>query len=299
MKKTLAALIHPKSESEFFENYLTHEPFIVHGLGDTIKELTTLPFLKSLRDLLNSWPHQVEVHLPKIADEASAVQVSTEDAKKMFENGMGLLFNDVNNISPILSQWLEDLRIDMGLSAMTYGRNLIYATKAGKGTAPHFDQNINFVIQIHGTKKWWIAPNKNVDNPMTRYTMGLPMDSELESYATVPMPTQMPPDATEYTLESGSLLFVPRGSWHCTQATTDALALNFTFSAPTWIDIFTTALRARLSHSSEWRQTADFVSDPERSPDAIDKFNMLITELSYETTDWRAEDFLGATEWKE
>lgn len=296
MKKTLAALIYPKSESEFFQSYESNTPFIVHGLKDSIQELTALPFLQSLKDLLNSWPHQVEVHLPKIADEASAVQATTEDAKKMFENGMGLLFNDANNISPVLSRWLEDLRLNMGLSALTYGRNLIYATKAGKGTAPHFDQNMNFVIQVHGTKKWWIAPNKNVDNPMTRHTMGLPMDAELEGYATAPMPTQMPADAVEYTLESGSMLFVPRGSWHCTQAVTDALALNFTFSAPTWIDIFTTALRARLSHSSEWRQTADFVSDPERCHEAIDKFNMLISELSYEIPDWRAEHFLGVTE---
>lgn len=296
MKKILAALISPKSESEFFKNYESNTPFIVHGLQDSIQELTALPFLKSLSDLLNSWPHQVEVHLPKIADEASAVQVSTEDAKKMFENGMGLLFNDANNISPVLSRWLEALRLDMGLSALTYGRNLIYATKAGKGTAPHFDQNMNFVIQVHGTKKWWIAPNKNVDNPMTRFTMGLSMDVELESYATAPMPTQMPADTSEFTLEAGSMLFVPRGSWHSTQAVTDALALNFTFSAPTWIDIFTTVLRARLSHSSEWRQTADFVSDSKRCHEAIDKFNMLITELSYEAPDWCAEQFLDVTE---
>ena len=88
---------------------------------------------------------------------------------------------------------------------------------------------------------------------MTRFTMGLSMDVELESYATAPMPTQMPADTSEFTLDPGSMLFVPRGSWHSTQAVTDALALNFTFSAPTWIDIFTTVLRARLSHSPEWR----------------------------------------------
>ena len=105
-----------------------------------------------------------------------------------------------DNILIVLNQWLDDLRQDMGLSAMTYGRNLIYATKAGKGTAPHFDQNMNFVIQIHGTKKWWLAANKNVENPMTRHLMGLPMDDELTGYATAPMPTKMPDDATEITL---------------------------------------------------------------------------------------------------
>lgn len=295
-KNFLEALIHTKSNSDFFKNYKTNAPFVVHGLNDTIRELTELPLLKSLDELLNIWTEKVEVHLPKISDEASAIQVNTADARKMFENGMGLLFNDANRKSAVLAEWLEGLRLDLGLSALTYGRNLIYATKAGRGTAPHFDQNINIVLQVHGTKKWWIAPNVNVENPLTRHTMGLPMDDELAGYAAGPMPTKMPNDTTEIILKPGSMLFVPRGSWHSTEAVTDALALNFTFSAPTWIDIFTAVLRSRLSLSSEWRQTADFVTDPERCQEANEKFNLLLEELSFETPEWTAENFLSVTE---
>ena len=296
MKKALESLIYPKSKDEFIKLYESNTPFVVHNLKESISELIELPFLKSLQDLMSIWKEEVEVHLPEISDEASAVQVSTDKAKKMHDSGMGLLFNDVNTISPLLTQWLDSLRLDMGLSAQTYGRNLIYATKAGKGTAPHFDQNINFVIQVHGTKKWWIAANKNVVNPMTRHTMGLPIDNELASYAKAPMPLKMPESATEVTLKPGSMLFVPRGSWHCTEALTDALALNFTFSAPTWIDLFSAALRSRLALSPEWRQTANYVSDQKRSPEAIEKFNILLAELSYDAQNWKAEDILGATE---
>jgi 50S ribosomal protein L16 3-hydroxylase len=296
MKKTLEALIYPHLKSEFIKSYQSHQPFIVHSLKDSIQDLTSLPFLKSIEDLLNSWPHPVEVHLPNLSDEANAIETTTEDAKKMFASGMGLLFNDANRISPILSEWLSELRMNMGLSAMTYGRNLIYATKAGKGTSAHFDQNMNFVVQVHGTKKWWIAPNENVENPLTRYTIGIPMDPELAGYVTSPMPEKMPENATEFILKPGSMLFVPRGSWHCTEAVTDALSLNFTFSAPTWIDIFTAALRSRLSLSTEWRQTADYVSDPDRSQEAIEKFNALLAELSVEVPEWRAKNFLSVTE---
>lgn len=126
--------------------------------------------------------------------------------------------------------------------------------------------------------------------------MGLKMDPELAGYAAGPLPTEMPSDATEVTLGPGSMLFVHRGSWHCTEAITDALSLNFTFSAPTWIDIFSTVLRSHLAHSPEWRQTADFVSNPERYHEAIDKFNRMLAELSYEAPGWRAEQFLGTTE---
>jgi 50S ribosomal protein L16 3-hydroxylase len=60
---------------------------------------------------------------------------------------------------------------------LTYVRNLVYATPAGKGNAPHFDQNFNFVLQLEGTKKWWLAKNKTINNPMTRHVIGQPTDT--------------------------------------------------------------------------------------------------------------------------
>lgn len=296
MKNCLESLISPKSKFEFMTSYESKSPFVVHDLNKSIKEITDLSFLKSIDDLLKDWRNDIDVYPSEIADENGAIKASTLDAKEMFKNGRGLLFNDANTISPVLQKWLDQLRLDLGLSSLTYGRNLIYATKKGKGTDTHFDQNMNFVIQIHGEKTWWIAPNKSVQNPMTRHTLGHPVDPELEAYTQGSFPDKMPSDSSEFHLKPGSMLFVPRGCWHKTKASSDALSLNFTFSAPTWIDIFSTALKARLSQSSEWRETADFVSDPERSHEASEKFNELLNALSYEAPDWRAEDILDAIE---
>lgn len=296
MKNILESLIHPKSKADFMESYEGNTVFVAHGLNGSIKELTEIPFLKSIDSLLQNWPEEVDVYPSEIADEAGAAKSSTEDAAEMFKNGRGLVFNDANKFSPVLQEWLEKLRLELGLSSMTYGRNLVYATKKDKGTDTHFDQNINFVVQIQGTKKWWTAPNQTVQNPMTRHTIGLPIDPELESHSTGPIPSEMPKNFQEFILEPGSMLFVPRGCWHSTKASTDALSLNFTFSPPAWIDLFSTALKARLSQSPEWRETANFVSDPERSSEATEKFNALIDSLSYEIPSWRAEDILDAIE---
>ncbi len=179
---------------------------------------------------------------------------------------------------------------------MTYARNLVYAIPSGKGTAAHFDQNINFVLQIHGTKRWWVAPNPHVENPMSRHTIGLAMDPELDSYAQTSMPDQLPENATEFVLKPGSLLFVPRGAWHRTEAITDALSLTFTFSAPTWIDILTAALRGRLAQSSEWRATANFVTDRDRGDEARETLDALLFKLARDVPNWNASDILEATE---
>ncbi len=292
MKTTLASLISPFSPEDFFKAYESNEPFVVHGLNSSIKELTELPFFNSLEALLNSWPKDIQAHLPDVRDEASSIDTTAKDAQKLFDNKMGLLFNHADTISPILTKWVHELRMDLGLSALTNARCLMYATPANAGTAPHFDQNINFVLQLSGTKNWWIAPNTSVQNPITRHTMGLPTDPELTSYSREEMPTEMPEGLTPITLKAGSMLFVPRGSWHSTYAESDALSLNFTFTAPTWLDLFSAAIRGRLAQSPDWRETAMF-NNPE---DAADKFEMLLAELAHDIPHWRARDIIDATE---
>jgi len=288
MKPSLAALIHPRSSLEFFASFAADQPFVVHGLKESVQALTQLPFLASLEAMLGSWPNPVQVHLPDVADEASAIDASPGDARKLFANGMSLLFNDVHALSPELTRWLAAIRRDLGLSALTHGRCLVYATPSGKGTAPHFDQNVNFVLQLHGTKEWWLARNDHVAQPMTRHTMGLPADPELQTYAHAPLPEHMPDDRQSIVLEPGSLLFVPRGVWHCTHAERDALSLNFTYTAPTWIDLLMAALRSRLALASEWRATA--------MPTSVHEFEALLQELAYDVPQWSAADILAATE---
>jgi 50S ribosomal protein L16 3-hydroxylase len=288
MRPGLAALIHPRTPAEFLASFAADQPFVVHGLNESVEALTRLPVLGSLEALLGAWPNPVQVHLPDVADEASAIDATPADARKLFACGMGLLFNDIHATSPVLAQWLAAIAGDLGLSALTQGRCLVYATPAGKGTAPHFDQNVNFVLQLHGTKEWWLAPNHHVERPMTRHTIGLPMDPELATYAHAPMPARMPEDGQSIVLEAGSLLFVPRGVWHCTHAESDALSLNFTYSAPTWLDLLMAALRSRLALASEWRATA--------FPSAAPEFAALLRELADDVPQWGAADILAATE---
>src|SRR5258708_4816555 len=151
----LAALVSPHSSERFFAEAWLHQPFVVHGLNESIVPLTRLPFLKSLEALLNVWPKMVQAHLPDASDESSSIDATPHDARKLFANKMALLFNDVQTVSPELVNWLQALARDLGLPSSTYARCLVYATPDGRGTATHFDQNMNFVLQLHGTKTWW------------------------------------------------------------------------------------------------------------------------------------------------
>ncbi|MBV1859188.1 MAG: cupin domain-containing protein [Nannocystaceae bacterium] len=288
MSPGIKALIHPHSTEELREHMREGEPFVVHGRQASLAELFSLPMLESLGALLAAWPDLVEVFDPEVADEASSAMVESDEATTQFASGKTLLFSEVQLHVPRLVPWLEAMRADLGLSALTEERCLVYATPAGTGTATHFDQNVNFVLQVHGTKRWSLAANTHVSRPMTRHRLGQPLDPELESYARLPMPRELPVDHTEVVLEPGSLLFVPRGIWHATHASTDALSLNFTFSAPTWLDVFTAALRGRLAQSNDWRESA--------APQDAATFEVLLRELAQDAEHWHAQDILAVTE---
>jgi 50S ribosomal protein L16 3-hydroxylase len=288
MNNGLLELIHPLDHTEFLNHFKLNKPFVIHHIPNELNELRKLPFLESLDVLLDSWSSHVQVHLPDLRDEVSAIDVPTNEAINYFNQGMALLFNDVNTISPVLENWLNQMKSDLGISSRSYGRCLVYAIPDGKGTAAHFDQNINFVLQIHGTKKWTLANNNSVMNPMDRFTMGQPVDPEMMSYLDSPMAETMPEETYSFELKPGSLLFVPRGVWHATHADGDAISLNFTFTAPAWMDLFLGALRSRLILSTEWRETA-LIADEK-------KFDSLLNSLIHDLPHWNAPDILGAIE---
>lgn len=288
MTPGLAALISPQAPAALAAHLRRDEAFVAHDCRNALAALGALPMLASREAVLAAWPTLVSVHLPDLADEASSIEVTPAIARKLFANGMGLLFDDAHAHVAELVPWLAALRAELGLAALTQPRCLIYATPAGGGTAPHFDQNVNCVLQLHGTKTWWLAPNTHVRHPLTRHTMGTPVDDELSTYATLPLPDAMPPDRREVILAPGSVLVVPRGMWHATRAASDSLQLNFTFTAPAWLDLLTAALRSKLARSAAWRETA--------APQDPARFEALLRELADDAATWRADDLLAATE---
>lgn len=295
---SLDALVAPLTTDEFLANHWPREPLFIRRPNEAIEALMALPCLQSLEDLLVRWPRAIQVHLPDASDESSAVDATPADARKLFANRMALLFNNAHTISPELEEWLSVLKRDLGLPHSTYARCMVYATPDARGNTAHFDQNVNFVIQLVGVKKWRLAPNVSVENPTQRHVIGQTVDPELASYLEHALPTSMPEGGREYTLEPGSLLFVPRGYWHSTEAEGEALALNFTFSQPSWADLFTMALASRLALSPAWRELADGVSaeDPARRNTAYETLDSLLAELVEDLPNWRASDVLGATE---
>ena len=76
-------------------------------------------------------------------------------------------------------------------------------------------------------------------------------------------------------------MVVPRGYWHETTTSEESLSLNFTFSQPTWADIFTKSMQEHLLQNAEWRELADGLEsvDEKRKAAAVSRFEGLVKDL--------------------
>lgn len=297
----LADLISPLTTNEFFSSYWPNEPIFIPSVKNKLAPLFAIPQLQSLEALVAARTLKVRACLPDHDDEYSSIHVDPQDALKVYKNRMTLVFDQMHFQDPFISRSLEQIRLDLGLvngggeNDLCRARSIVYATPEGCGTHLHFDANANFIIQIKGSKRWRLAPNESVDCPTERFTAGSEeMPAALEKQCHAPLIDELPEDCLEFLLEPGGVLFVPRGYWHETTTDEDSMSLNFTFSQPTWADIFTKSLQEVLLQSPQWRELADGLesNDPERKQSAINHFEFLVKQLTIELPDFTGNQLL-------
>jgi ribosomal protein L16 Arg81 hydroxylase len=54
-------------------------------------------------------------------------------------------------------------------------------------------------------------------------------------------------------MQPGSVLLMPRGTWHYTEAKQDSMAMSIILSLATQIEFSLSVLKSTLLQSSEWR----------------------------------------------
>ncbi len=287
---SLKDLISPLSVEEFFQKHWPRTPLFISAVTGKLHDVFQLKQLQSLENLVDARFDKVRACLPDFDDEYSSILIDPKDALKAYRNNMTLVFDSMQHQDTYIAKSLLQIKHDLGLISgpdhdLCRARSIAYATPAGGGTRMHFDANANFIIQIQGSKQWTLAPNRSVTDPTERFTVGsYVMPAALEKQCHDLLIDEPPEDSYEVEMTVGSVLFVPRGYWHATTTHEDSLSLNFTFSQPTWADLFTKSLQEHLLTSSEWRALADGLdgTDKKRKEQALLHFDVLVKRIASE-----------------
>jgi len=87
-------------------------------------------------------------------------------------------------------------------------------------------------------KRWRVARNAHVRYPTLGYTIGDTPSAKQATEAPEGFPTEMPTPFETVELKPGSVMFMPRGTWHDTE-TLDSASLHFNIQSglATWKDV--------------------------------------------------------------
>ena len=221
----LSSLVAPMSGTLFLSDYWKRKPLFVPAseerLASVVKDLGSLQVetLLTQHQWLDIWREQpISRPLPETSR-------SIDLALDAYYNQGATLYFHLRRDVPLFRSALQ-LAHQLGESRALL-RASMFAVRAHHGSEPHYDRNDNITIQLRGRKKWVVAPNEFIEEPVANWVMSSPPPAYCDRSR---IPTTMPANAAEWVLTPGSVLYVPRGFLHhVTALDADSLSVVFAF----------------------------------------------------------------------
>src|SRR5262249_9568345 len=247
----LKTLLAPIRVKQFCEEYWRQRYYIARSPRGLLRALA-----KELEDfdvyrLLDRHSGLVQAWFSTIEGEFRATEIPKAAGYAAYDAGVTLYLRQ--DAAPALTEWQRRLARELGHSqaALTCS---VFAARRGAGTRCHFDTLENFTIQLRGTKRWRVLPNRHARAPLDNWVTGYETPIEMDLYCDVPLPKEMPGTTDTVELQPGDVLYLPRGSWHAVEASEDAVCLFLGFPVTPNVDLILNALRSRLLQNAIWRE---------------------------------------------
>jgi hypothetical protein len=225
---------------------------VVDGPVERFGALADLACGDHVRRLLSMQHTLLEARFRTLEGEPRSLEPTVEEARELYLAGFTLYLWNIE--SEVFAPWTHALDAELGLPSGTVVTNA-FVSRRSAGTAAHFDSQDLFVVQLVGEKRWRIAPNEDVRYPTRNHIAGMPLHPDLELQAPRGMARKLPDGARTIDLHPGSVMFVPRGTWHEVETLSEqSFHLVFQARVPTWSDLlsFVLANDAKLD-AEEWR----------------------------------------------
>ncbi len=243
---TFERVIHPISTADFFRDYYEKKPCIIaRNDAGYYHELLTL---NDVNDILGSQT----LRFPKVKVVNSALEeqprpetFTTNGTEihparflKHYSQGSTLVFSSLHEHLKTLGVFCDRMANYLSHGFQT---NIYLTPPNAQGFNPHYDTHDVFILQVAGSKKWRLF-----DTPIE-----LPLKSQpFEIKRVAPGPVSM-----EFVLNSGDMLYIPRGLMHDAE-TTGELSMHITAGllGYTWQDMLVEAVLHHGATDIEFRK---------------------------------------------
>lgn len=224
LPSTLAALLAPMSEAEFFRDYYEKKPLHIKGAVQKFAGVCGWPAVSAMVSQNGIWTAaSLELALEgKKLDAAAYCRpgqdrdnranqlVDLEAVKHYLQRGASLVLNDVTTLSP----GIASIAALLGEAFKAHVQSNLYCSwQSWQGFSTHYDLHDVWAVHLEG-RKFWNIYGKHFENPIPHPKFrGLGADFHKAHHGAV---------TAKITLEPGDLLYIPRGWYHDALAQSEA-----------------------------------------------------------------------------
>ncbi len=244
----------PLTTDQFLQDYWPSRCLVKHSSIPAPFEIGRLGSVHSFDDLLPLLDQAPSGRISFLAYPMKARKkfrsVDRSEVVEVWKKGASFCIYGFHLLDPHLIRGLLQIEKDIGI--LSKGSFCCgYVSAKGEVVPMHMDFTDSFVLQVAGTKRWNIAPNEQIKYTPIVWTKGLPIPRE---YGVKQFPKKMPPTKQTFDLKPGSVLYVPRGHWHETLATSTSISITFSLNAWAWRDLVLKVFEKRLVALEKYRE---------------------------------------------
>jgi len=172
----------------------------------------------------------------------------------LYEMGMSVYLPDLALSVPGTNGFLRALEAELGLEE-TSCHITVWASPREDGASTHFDGEDVISVQLSGTKQFEVAPMREYACPYgPQFGPGGAAFDEMYPQLEQGFPDPDCADFQSIKMTPGSVLFLPRGTWHRTRAEQDSFAISIGIRPPCAVDALLDQLKYLLLQDPEWRR---------------------------------------------
>lgn len=248
----LSSLLSAQAAADFLNQYWPRRVFLAQNDPARWPAVLRCEELASVPNLARRYRGSLRFTHGRKSDQM--IQIDRVDPAILFEMGLTLNFEDIGPYVPGAPEFLRGLEAELGLNEDSLVMSA-FASPFQDGLGCHFDAQDVISIQLLGTKRFHYAPMQEIAMPYgTQYIPGGKPYDDMYAQTQHGFPENKNVKFETAEMKPGTVLFLPRGTWHYTEAAEPSLAISLTISPPTLLDCALEQIRWLLLQDSAWRE---------------------------------------------
>lgn len=247
----LAQLVAPHTAAEFLTQYWPARAFAAHGDPARLPSFLRAPELANV-ETLSSW-YRGRWRFGSGRKSQAMEVIADCPGIALYRMGLTLQSEDLVPHMTQAAAALRRLEFELGANPGAC-EAYVFASPVSEGLAVHFDAQEVFSIQLKGTKRFHIAPVAEVPYPSgVQFAPEQAAADDFYPQARRGFPDPSRAAFTTEDMKPGSVLFLPRGTWHYTESDGDSLSVSIAVDSPPAVDYVIAQLRLLLLQDARWR----------------------------------------------